>query len=82
MKTQISYISIIKSYTVVTDVCQAVGRCAREGMSPNNYLCSIVFMKFLTLFRKKKTGFADNPLWSCESLPKEIVVEGCAVKSA
>lgn len=53
MKTQISYISIIKSYTVVTDVCQAVGRCAREGMSPNNYLCSIVFMKFLTLFRKK-----------------------------
>lgn len=53
MKTLIPHVSITRSYTAVTDVCQAVGRCARVGMSPNYYIYSTVFMKFLTLFRKK-----------------------------
>lgn len=63
MKTLISPVPRTKSYTVIPYACQSVGRCAGESMSPNDYKYSTVFMKFVTLLRKK-TNFADIPLRS------------------
>lgn len=81
MKTLISHISITKGYTVVTDVCQAHGKCAREGMSPNDYIYSTVFMKFLTLFRKKKQVLQIIHCGHVKSAQRDCAEE-CAVKSA
>lgn len=81
MNTLISPVSGTKSYPIIIDVCQAVGRCAREGVSRNYYKYSTVFMKLVTLLRKKQIRQVSHCGLS-ERLPTETVAEERGVESA
>lgn len=81
MKTLILPVSRTKSYTIIPYACQSVGRCAGVSMSPNDYKYSTVFMKFVTLLKKKQILQISHCGLS-ERLPKEIVAEGCGMESA
>lgn len=81
MKTLISPVSRTKRPTVITDVCQAVGGCAREGVSTLDYKYSTAFMNFVTLLRKKQILQISHRGLS-ERLPGEIAAEGCGMEWA